>query len=286
MCGQRSSMATMPSGVWASSTSSRRGVTRRIAPGGSASRSQRGFERRARAAPGARQLRRERDGSGGWSWARSYREDMERPRWRSDRGRRLEERWCRGLRRAEVTGSVPAPGAPPGRGAADRSRVASLRSGISLIATAARAATIAPTTPSQKVWRGREAERPVDALDDLVDDGAMTAWNCGRDAAEDRCAAGRRHRSAARVERPLAARLAEARDDRLGARRPPPIWGTSCSREVVPKIVPTNASAIVPPIWRKNVRFEVATPSSLERDGVLDDDRRDRERRARRRGRR
>ena len=29
----------------------------------------------------------------------------------------------------------------------------------------------------------------------------------------------------------------------------------------VPKIVPTNASAIVPPIWRKNVRFEVATPS-------------------------
>ena len=29
----------------------------------------------------------------------------------------------------------------------------------------------------------------------------------------------------------------------------------------VPKIVPTSASAIVPPICRKNVRLEVATPS-------------------------
>ena len=31
----------------------------------------------------------------------------------------------------------------------------------------------------------------------------------------------------------------------------------------VAKIVPTKASAIVPPIWRKNVRFDVATPSCL-----------------------
>ena len=37
--------------------------------------------------------------------------------------------------------------------------------------------------------------------------------------------------------------------------------GTSCSSNEVAKIVPTKARAIVPPIWRKNVRFEVATPS-------------------------
>ena len=30
----------------------------------------------------------------------------------------------------------------------------------------------------------------------------------------------------------------------------------------MPKIVPTKARATEPPIWRKNVRFEVATPSS------------------------
>ena len=29
----------------------------------------------------------------------------------------------------------------------------------------------------------------------------------------------------------------------------------------MPKIVPTIARATVPPIWRKNVRLEVATPS-------------------------
>ncbi len=39
------------------------------------------------------------------------------------------------------------------------------------------------------------------------------------------------------------------------------ICGPSCSWNDVPKIVPTNARAIVPPIWRKNVRFDVATPS-------------------------
>jgi hypothetical protein len=31
--------------------------------------------------------------------------------------------------------------------------------------------------------------------------------------------------------------------------------------KAVPKIVPTNASEIVPPICRKNVRLDVATPS-------------------------
>ena len=34
------------------------------------------------------------------------------------------------------------------------------------------------------------------------------------------------------------------------------------SSNEVAKIVPTKASATVPPIWRKNVRLEVATPSS------------------------
>ena len=39
------------------------------------------------------------------------------------------------------------------------------------------------------------------------------------------------------------------------------ICGMRLSWNDVAKIVPTKASAIVPPIWRKNVRFDVATPS-------------------------
>src|SRR6476659_9025331 len=38
------------------------------------------------------------------------------------------------------------------------------------------------------------------------------------------------------------------------------IWGTRSFWNVSAKIVPTNARATDPPIWRKNVRFDVATP--------------------------
>ena len=38
------------------------------------------------------------------------------------------------------------------------------------------------------------------------------------------------------------------------------IWGTRSSWSVCAKIVPTNARATEPPIWRKKVRFDVATP--------------------------
>src|SRR6478735_12601099 len=38
------------------------------------------------------------------------------------------------------------------------------------------------------------------------------------------------------------------------------IDGAISSANFDPKIVPTIASATVPPIWRKNVRFDVATP--------------------------
>ena len=49
----------------------------------------------------------------------------------------------------------------------------------------------------------------------------------------------------------------------LGGTPAAAICGASCSWKEVAKIVPTKASATVPPIWRKNVRFEVATPSTL-----------------------
>src|SRR5512135_2800809 len=41
-----------------------------------------------------------------------------------------------------------------------------------------------------------------------------------------------------------------------------PSWGTSWSLNVVSNTVPAIARAMVPPIWRKNVRLDVATPSS------------------------
>src|SRR5262249_29399731 len=42
------------------------------------------------------------------------------------------------------------------------------------------------------------------------------------------------------------------------------IDGTIWFANAVPNTVPTIASATEPPIWRKNVRLEVATPSMLK----------------------
>ena len=67
-------------------------------------------------------------------------------------------------------------------------------------------------------------------------------------------------------------RLAELVERRGGTSRRRSSDGQICSGTIsVPKTVPTIARATVPPIWRKNVRFDVATPSMLERHGVLDD---------------
>ena len=200
------------------------------------------------------------------------------------RGRRARRRRATVSRRStgrSPTASAPPAARPPARpawpGPAPRSVV---RSGISLIATAATAATIAPTTPSQNVWAVARLKAPWMPSTIAPMNGSTAPGTAAGMRGQDRWPRSPTPVSWLEVERPAALACGEAVDDlrRDAGRR-------HLRHEVAPgttsrRSCPTKASAIVPPIWRKNVRFEVATPSCAERHGVLDDDREDRERRA------
>ena len=128
---------------------------------------------------------------------------------------------------------------------------------------AAIAAMIAAPTPIQNVWataRLNAAWMPVDDLgDERRDHGLDAAGTAARIAAPRSPTPVRLLKSSA----PLAGRLAEPGHDLRRHARRRSSAGPAARGSVDPKIVPTMASATEPPIWRKNVRLDVATPSCL-----------------------
>ena len=146
---------------------------------------------RARRPPRREQRRRERqerghaaDGSAGRGTARP----PGAPGRTGFEGRSVDRRLARAA--GHAIGDRPggrAPPAGPRRPRRPRSRVGrrlvGVRSGISLIATAATSATTDPKHAEPERLGDREAEGPVDALDDLGIAGPITAWNCGGTAA-------------------------------------------------------------------------------------------------------
>ena len=106
-----------------------------------------------------------------------------------------------------------------------------------------------------------QAEGLVDARHDVRDERLDDRTDCGRHPGQDGRAQVADAGQLVEVELAAGARLAEAGDDLGRDARLASCGPAVCSWNVVAKIVPTMASATVPPIWRKNVRFEVATPS-------------------------
>ena len=215
--------------------------------------------------------------------AASYRRDERRPRW-VHRGRREEER---GQRRQATGRSVveTARAAPSGAGTCRTPPAGAAPCAGTASALLVRSAMLvhhrrrdrrdgrAGDTEPERLG-DREAERRVAGLDDRLDDGCAST-------APARRSPGPRHRRRSATLKSIAPACTAAKKSAmtLGGTPAEIICGESCSWKEVAKIVPTKARATVPPIWRKKVKFDVATPSSAERHGVLDDDREDRERR-------
>ena len=151
---------------------------------------------------------------------------------------------------------LPSPGvAPRGPDVVGTGSSLVARSGISLIATAATTATIEPATPSQKVWavarlnaawmpstswstNGRDGrERGHDDLAEVTDAGELVQVERARAALGEAASDLRWHAGGEHLD----GELFLERSSRRSCRRRP--------------------GATVPPIWRKNVRLDVATPS-------------------------
>ena len=129
------------------------------------------------------------------------------------------------------------------------------------MASAASRARIEPRHAEPERLGRREAEGPVDPARPGRDERLDRRLDRGWDSGEDRRAEVTDPGQVAEVEG--AARRSPARTRRrpAAARLRRSSAGRGCSWNDVAKIVPTIASATVPPIWRKNVRFDVATPS-------------------------